>query len=120
MAWLGSHTDRGSRFFSATGPMFYVLLDLWNPAAVPMVEPNEYTRPHQVAQTARRLHELRPRYVLWPFGPEPTDEPGDRLNELREELRAGYRPVASLPDGEIWERMPVHADSERKIRKLAD
>ncbi len=103
LAWLDQHTEPGDKFFAASTPMFYVLLDLQNPARVPFVEPDGYTRPRQVARTAKRLHREAPKFVLWPFSQEDSDDPDDPLYLLGRELRKDYRPVESLPDGTVWE-----------------
>jgi len=103
LAWLDKHTDPGDKFFAASTPMFYVLLDLQNPARVPFVEPDGYTRPRQVARIARRLHREAPKFILWPFSRAESDDPGDPLYLLGRELRKDYRPVESLPDGTVWE-----------------
>ena len=102
--WLDRHTKPGDKFFYASGPMLYVLLDLQNPARVPFVEADDYTRPHQVEVTARRLREGKPKFILWPFDKKDADDPSDRLYLIGEELRAYYRPTIPLRDGQLWER----------------
>ncbi len=104
LTWLQDNTHPGDKFFAASTTMFYVLLDLQNPARVPFVEANDYTRPGQAEVTARRLQDARPKFVLWPFTDDDADDPGDRLYPLGQELRAQYRPALSLPDGEVWVR----------------
>ena len=104
LTWLDHHTSPGEKFFCASGPMLYVLLDLQNPARVPFVESDDYTRPYQVEFTALRLHQARPRFILWPYEPNETADPGDRLYLLGKELLDNYRPVVTLRDGVVWER----------------
>ncbi len=101
--WLGEHTNPGDKFFAGSTPMLYVLMDLRNPAPVPFVEPDDYTRPLQAQAAASRLREARPKFVLWPFAYDDADDPGDRLYPLGQVLRADYRPVLSLRDGDVWE-----------------
>jgi hypothetical protein len=104
LTWLGLHTQPGDSFFDPSQSMLYVLLDLRNPARVPFVEPDGYTRPRQAKRTALRLHRAQPRFILWPFSDDDADDPSDHLYLLGEELRANYHPVMFLRDGEVWER----------------
>jgi hypothetical protein len=112
LAWLDKRTDPGDLLFDANDPTLYVLLGLQNPARVPFVEPDDYTRPHQVAVTVRRLREEQPRYVIWPFEPDDSDDPHDRLFPLGKELRRNYQAVRMLRDGEVWERKGPVQESE--------
>ena len=102
--WLREHTKPGDYFFAANSPGLYVLLGLRNPSRVPFVEPNDYTRPSQVRRMVRRLAERRTEYVLWQLDPRDADDPGDRLFPVGEFLRACYRPVTQLRDGELLQR----------------
>ena len=103
-AWLRAHTRPGDYFFAAHSPRLYVLLGLHNPSRVPFVEPDDYTRPTQVASTVRRLARTKPRFVLWGVDPADFDDPGDRLFPVGELLRHCYHPVRPLLDGVIWQR----------------
>ena len=103
-AWLREHTQPGDYFFATHSPRLYVLLGLHNPSRVPFVEPDDYTRPAQVASTVQRLARTKPRFVLWGFAPTDFDDPGDRLFPVGELLRRCYHPVRPLVDGVIWQR----------------
>ncbi|HTR62142.1 MAG TPA: superinfection immunity protein [Candidatus Binataceae bacterium] len=103
-AWLRDHTKPGDYFFADNSPRLYVLLGLHNPSRLPFVEPNDYTRPTQVASMVRRLTMTKPRFVLWGVNPTDFDDPGDRLFPVGELLRHCYHPVRPLLDGVIWQR----------------
>ncbi len=104
LAWLSQHTRPGDEFFAASSPKMYVLLNLRNPARVPLVEADDFTRPRQVLKTLHALQQAKPEFILWPFQPDDADDPGDLLYPLGEELRDCYRPVRQFRDGELWQR----------------
>ena len=104
MTWLKEHTHSGDEFFAAYTTRLYVVLGLRNPARVPFVEPDDYTRPRQVVNTVRSIRRAKPQFILWPFEPQDADDPMDRLYLLGEELRSCYKPLLRLYDGEVWQR----------------
>ncbi|MBI4165586.1 MAG: hypothetical protein HY508_07625 [Acidobacteria bacterium] len=102
--WLQNHTQPGDFFFGGFYRDYYFPLYLQNPARVPFVVPNAYTRPDQVQDLIANLDKFRVRYVLWqPM--QNRQSPGSNLQPLREYLSQTYHVVQRFSYlNEIWER----------------
>jgi hypothetical protein len=107
--WVFQRTRPGEFFFEAHWPDLYFPVHLRNPAEVPFLTPNEYTRPEQVRNVLEALERHQVRFVLWspanldiPVNSHPT---GDHLGQLRAYLRDYYHVVKTFSDSDqVWER----------------
>ncbi len=107
--WVSDHTRPSEFFFEGVWADFYFALDLRNPAEVPSVRANDFTRPEQVQNLVQALEKYRVRFVLWSLGLDTVGKhyypPGDHLGPLRAYLRDRYRVVKTFPNAEqVWER----------------
>jgi hypothetical protein len=103
--WVAEHTRPGDYFFGGFYPDFYFLLGLNNPATVPFVTPDDYTRPQDVADAIEGL-EIRPvGLVVWQAALDLPPTPStDHLAPLRTYIHQHYRVVKSFSEYEAWAR----------------
>ncbi len=101
--WVANHTRPWEFFFEAVYSDMYFGLGLRNPAQIPYVTANGYTRPEQVRALIEALAAKRVKFVLWSKSLDPHDPPlrGDHLGPLRSYLRVKFAPVKDLGEGYI-------------------
>ena len=106
--WLSRRTRPAEFFLEGAFADMYFPLGLRNPAGVPFLTNNDYTRPEQVRNVIEGLEKHRVRLVLWSLGLDlPTEgrPSGDHLAPLRAYLHAHYRVVKTFGDfDQVWER----------------
>ena len=108
--WLLQHTHPSDYFFRGVFTEYYFPLGLRNPAEVPYVTPNDYTRPEQVRNVVDSLEKHTVRFVFWSVWldiPDDQHREGDHLQPLRAYLREHYHVVKLFPDDDyeqVWER----------------
>jgi hypothetical protein len=105
--WVSQHTVPGEFFFTAAGTGILFPLALRNPAEVPYVKPNDYTRPEQVRNVVAALEGKRVRFVLWESGldPESNYRSGDdHIGPLRGYLRSCYHVLKTALGGDYRPR----------------
>ncbi len=104
--WIAVRTRPGDYFFGGFYPDFYFLLGLRNPATVPYVTPDDFTRPQDVTDAVAGLEAHQVEIVLWAASLDLPPLPAtDHLNPLRAYIRQHYRVVKSFPDYEAWARI---------------
>jgi hypothetical protein len=87
----------GDGFFG--DPATNYLLGLPNPSRLEWVEPDEYTRPEQVAQLVAAMKQQPTRIVLWSEDLNRYSGPGDNLQPLRAFLNSHYHPAKRFEGG---------------------
>ena len=80
--WLAQHTAPGDYSFEASYMEVYFPLGLRDPAEIPGVKPNAYTRPEQVSRTVAALEKHRVRLVISDPGLEFQSESKSRENRM--------------------------------------
>ncbi len=104
--WVAEHTHPGDYFFGGFYPDFYFLLGLNNPAKVPFLTPDDYTRPQDVADAMEGLEIHHVRLVLWQTALDLPPVPAtDHLAPLRTYIHQHYRLVRSFPEYAAWTRI---------------
>jgi hypothetical protein len=104
--WVAEHTHPGDYFFGGFYPDLYFLLGLNNPAKVPFLTPDDYTRPQDVADTMQGLEIHHVRLVLWQTALDLPPVPAtDHLAPLRTYIHQHYRLVRSFPEFAAWTRI---------------
>ncbi|MGO9450682.1 MAG: hypothetical protein ACLQDV_06485 [Candidatus Binataceae bacterium] len=98
--WLLANTRPGDEFLES-GDMddMYVLMHLHNPAPVPYLTANDYTRPEQVRETIAGLERGQVKYILWDDDldhPVASDAGSDHLAALRDYMQKHYELVTSF------------------------
>lgn len=106
--WVLKRTQPSQFFFEAEFADIYFPLGLRDPADVPFVTDNDYTRPEQVHNVVDALDRHRVQFVLWSLGLNVQSggrAGSDHLGPLRTYLRTHYHVVETFGDfGQIWER----------------
>ncbi len=104
--WVAAHTHPGDYFFGGFYPDFYFLLGLNNPATVPFVTPDDYTRPEDVADVIAGLEAHRVQFVVWADSSDLPPIPAtSHLAPLRAYLHQHYRLAHRFSDYEAWARI---------------
>jgi hypothetical protein len=96
-AWIAQNSHPGQTLFGNVDANFF--FDLKNPARVPWVEPDEYTRPEDVIQLVTALDRQRTAIICWPESAWKYQGTGDHLNPLRSYLRLHYHQARRFDDG---------------------
>ncbi len=103
--WIAARTRPGDYLFGGFYPDFYFLLGLKNPATVPYITPDDFTRPQNVADAVAGLEAHKVEIVLWAaFLDMPPIPATDHLHPLRAYLRQHYRILQRFPDHAVWIR----------------
>ncbi|MFI5096469.1 MAG: hypothetical protein ACHQT6_00705 [Candidatus Acidiferrales bacterium] len=103
--WVAEHTHPGNYFFGGFYPDFYFLLGLNNPAKVPFITPDDYTRPRDVADAMEGLEIHHVGLVIWQNALDlPPIPAADHLGPLRAYLHQHYRLVKNSSEYEAWAR----------------
>jgi hypothetical protein len=102
--WVSEHIKAPDYLFG--DPLLCFAFKLRNPARIPFVRPNDYTRPEQVADVVQALETHRVRYVNWYHGLDvPADSKSDHLLLLRTYLHDHYHVAKTFQNlDEVWER----------------
>lgn len=102
--WVSEHANPSDYLFG--DPLLCFGLNLRNPARVPFVRPNDYTRPEQVEEVVQSLDTYHVRFVNWYHGLDvPANPNGDHLLLLRTYLHDHYHIAKTFQNrDEIWER----------------
>ncbi len=104
--WAAAHTHPGDFFFGGFFPDFYFLLHLNNPANVPFITPDDYTRPQDVANTIAGLEAHHVQFVFWADDSDLPPIPAtDHLAPLRSYLHQHYRLAHRFSDYAAWSRL---------------
>jgi hypothetical protein len=104
--WVAEHTHPRDYFFGGFYPDFYFLLGLNNPATVPFVTPDDYTRPQDVAEAMAGLELHHVQLVTWQSALDMPPIPAtDHLAPLRAYLHLHYRLLQRFSDYEAWARI---------------
>jgi len=110
--WVAEHTHPGDYFFGGFYPDFYFLLGVNNPAKVPFVTPDDYTRPQDVADAIEGLEIHHVGLVVWETALDLPPLPAtDHLGPLREYIGQHYRVVKSFSEYEAWARTEYEESS---------
>ncbi len=96
-AWVEATARPGDRLFGDIDLNF--VLGLPNPAGMPWVENEAYTRPEQVTALVTALEQKPARFISWHDEPPGPPAPGDSLGPFRAYLAAHYRIAQHYPDG---------------------
>ena len=103
--WVAQHAHSGDGLFGDTDFNFF--FGLQNPAPLPWVSPDAYTRPEQVQSVVHALNRQHTRFVIWSEELENSRAPGENLQPLRSYLLEHYRLVQQFDDGtEVLESTP--------------
>ena len=102
-AWVARHTHPWEFFFEAIYSDMYFGLGLRNPAEVPYVTANAYTRPAQVSSLVDALEAKRVKLVLWSKTLDVSNppRPDDYLGPLRSYLQANFEPIKDFSGGYV-------------------
>jgi len=104
--WVAEHTHPRDYFFGGFYPDFYFLLGLNNPASLPFVTPDDYTRPQDVADAISGLEIHHVQLVVWQSALDlPSIPATDHLAPLRAYLHLHFRLLQRFSDYEAWVRI---------------
>ena len=115
--WLQERTEPWDFFFGGANRDFFFPLYLQDPAKVPFVGANAYTRPDHVQDLVESLERFHVRYVLWQPMLAREHGKGDNLQPLREFLSKNYHVAHTfISSDEILERDESHATCRAEQR----
>ncbi len=96
-SWVASNAHPGDRLFGASN--LNLILGMKNPSRLPWVEPDDYTRPEQIADLVKALQYKPTRFVIWFDYLDQIHGTGDHLQPLRAYLRDHYTLAQRYDDG---------------------
>ena len=105
--WLSSHTQPGEVFYSPDTEIYFPF-HLQNPAEVPFLTRNDYTRPEQISNLVLALEKYHFRFIWWSSELDARSEAeasGDHLGPLRAYLGEHYELVKTFgASDQLWAR----------------
>ena len=118
-AWVLQHTSPGQYFFDGDYPDLYFVFALRNPAKIPSLTMDDYTRPGQIAETLAALKGHNVQLIGWS---DDLNRPGYNIEPIRWYLQTDYNPLIKFSDGYvIWgRRYPAREPPDKLLaRRLA-